>query len=271
MKTSLVRLMKHTPLRFVCSLLLLLPLLFSCGTARKVTYFNNVQDSIIRMQADALDPVLSKNDILSIAVTSLNPEASAMFNMPNLPGGTTFASSNTSLGTTAGYLINEEGYIQFPVLGLIKAEGLSKKQLAQVIRKQLTDKKLLLDPIVGVRQLNFHVTVLGEVARPTVISVPNEKINIMEALGFAGDLTLYANRDNVLLIREENGNRIVKRIDLYSSSALASPYYYLHSGDIIYAEPNKTRVRSTSETRQILPIVMSGLSVMIIALDRLIR
>lgn len=263
--------MKHTPVACLCSLLFVLPLLFSCGAAHKVTYFNNVQDSVIRMSADALDPAISKNDILSIAVTSLNPEASAMFNMPNLPGGSAFASSNSSLGATGGYLVNEEGNIQFPVLGLIKAEGLSKKQLAESIRKQLTDKKLLLDPIVGVRQLNFHVTVLGEVARPTVISVPNEKINIMEALGFAGDMTLFANRDNVLLIREENGNRTVKRIDMHSSSALASPYYNLRSGDIIYAEPNKTRIKSTSETRQVLPIIMSGMSVLIIALDRLIR
>lgn len=271
MKTSLVRLMKHTPLSHICYLFLILPVLFSCGSARKVTYFNNVQDSVVRMQAEAMDPAINKNDILSIAVTSLSPEASAMFNMPNLPGGTTFASSNTSLGTTAGYIVNEDGNIQFPVLGLIKAEGLTKKDLAQSIRQQLIDKKLLLDPIVGVRQLNFHVTVLGEVARPTVISVPNEKINIMEALGFAGDLTLYANRDNVLLIREENGTRTTRRIDLHSSSALASPYYTLRSGDIVYAEPNETRVRSTSESRQILPIVMSGLSVLIIALDRLIR
>jgi polysaccharide export outer membrane protein len=263
--------MNSTPSYRLVFVFFFFPVLFSCGTVQNVKYFDNLQDSVIRKQAEAIEPVISKNDILSIAVTSLNPEASAMFNMPNLPGGSSFTASNSTLGSTAGYIVNEDGLIQFPVLGQMKAAGLTKKQLALLITQQLTDKKLLLDPIVGIRQLNFHVTVLGEVARPTVINVPNEKINILEAIGLAGDLTLYANRSNVMLIREENGDKIVRRINLNSSNALASEYYNLRSGDVVYAEPNETRIRSTSETRQILPIIMSGLSVLIIALDRLLR
>jgi polysaccharide export outer membrane protein len=263
--------MNSTPPYRLLSLLLWLPLLFSCGSVKNVKYFDNLQDSVIRRQTEMIDPAINKNDILSIAVTSLNPEASAMFNMPNLPGGTAFGSGNSSLGNTAGYIVTEDGFIQFPVLGQIKAAGLSKKQLSQYITDQLVEKKLLRDPIVGVRQLNFHVTVLGEVGRPTVITVPNEKINLLEAIGMAGDLTLYANRQNVMLIREENGDKIVRRIDLGSSQTLSSPYYYLRSGDVVYAEPNETRIKSTSETRQLLPIVLSGMSVLIIALDRLIR
>src|SRR4051794_24638520 len=113
--------MIHTPIFRSCYLLILLPFLFSCGNVGKVTYLDNIRDSVIRARTEALDPVINKNDILSIAVTSLNPEASAMFNMPNLPGGTTFVSANSSLSATAGYLVNEDGYIQFPVLGQVKA------------------------------------------------------------------------------------------------------------------------------------------------------
>lgn len=255
--------------RWVC--LAMLPLLFSCADLNKATYFNGLQDSVIQRQAQSLDAAIEKADILSISVTSLNPEASAIFNMPNLPAGIAATGTNSTLGNSAGYLVNSDGMIQFPILGQIKAAGTSKKQLAEYISKIISEKKLLRDPIVSVRQLNFHVTVLGEVARPTVITVPNEKINLLEAIGFAGDLTLYANRDNVLLIREQNGEQITRRINLNSSSALSSPYYMLQSGDIIYAEPNKAKLKSTGQGRQMLPLIMSGLSVTIIALDRLFR
>lgn len=259
-------------LRQYALLILLSPLFFSCANVGKATYFNNVQDSVFRKSEEMLDQPIAKNDVLSIAVTSLNPEASAIFNMPNLPAGSNFsAGNNSTLANSAGYIVNTDGEIHFPMLGRIKAEGLNKKTLADHISKQITDKKLLLDPIVSVRQLNFRVTVLGEVARPMVVTVPNEKINIMEAIGMAGDLTLFANRDNVLLIREEGGNRMVKRIDLTAPATLNSPYYYLRSGDIVYAEANKTKVSTTSQGRQVLPIVMSALSVAVIALDRILR
>lgn len=252
-----------------CFFVLIAPVFFSCVNVSKATYFNDIRDSVLRRVDEVSDQPIAKTDVLSIAVTSLNPEASAVFNMPNLPAGSSFSAANAAnLGNAAGYVVNADGNIQFPMLGQIKAEGMNKKALAAYITKQLTDKKLLLDPIVNVRQLNFHVTVLGEVGRPTVVTVPNEKINILEALGMAGDLTLFANRDRVLLIREEGGTKTIRRIDLTSPKALNSPYYNLHSGDIVYAESNKSKVRSTSEARQLTPIILSALSVLIIALDR---
>ncbi|WP_121355343.1 polysaccharide biosynthesis/export family protein [Flavisolibacter nicotianae] len=258
-------------LRF-CFGISVLSLLASCASVSKATYFNGLSDGDVQRAEEALDQPIQKSDILSIGVTSLNPEASAVFNMPNLPAGSSFSSAGTSgLASASGYLVNSEGVIQFPMLGAIKAEGMTKKSLAAYITRQLTEKKLLLDPIVSVRQLNFHVTVLGEVGKPTVITVPNEKINIMEAVGMAGDLTLYANRDRVLLIREEGGQKIVRRIDLTSPRALSSPYYNLKNGDIIYAETNTSKIRATSESRQYLPIIISALSVVAIALDRILR
>ena len=126
----------------------------------------------------------------------------------------------------------------------------------------------MVDPIVNVRFLNFRVTVLGEVAKPTVVSVANERISILEAIGLAGDLTIYAKRDNILLIREENNERIVKRVNLNNSDIFNSPYYYLKTNDIVYAEPNKAKISSSSTIRQVLPIVLSSLSLVAIVLTR---
>ena len=193
-----------------------------------------------------------------------------IFNLPNqavgAPSLTTSASGLpgvSSAGASSqlmGYLVNDEGMVIFPVLGAVKAAGLTKKQLEEELTDTLTDKKLLVDPIVNVRFLNFRVTVLGEVARPTTINVANEKISILEAIGLAGDLTIFGKRDNVLLIREEGGKKLIRRINLNSENVLTSPYYYLKTNDIIYVEPNSAKIASTSRTQQLLPIILSGLS-----------
>jgi polysaccharide biosynthesis/export protein len=119
--------------------------------------------------------------------------------------------------------------------------------------------------------LNYRVTVLGEVARPTVVSVPNERISILEALGIAGDITIYGKKDNVLLIREEKGGKLIKRINLNSSEIFSSPYYYLKSNDIVYVEPNQARIATASRTQQLLPTILSALSFVAIILTRVIN
>ena len=158
-----------------------------------------------------------------------------------------------------GYLVDTDGNIYFPLLGSIKAEGLTKTQLKDKIRNLSIEKKILLDPIVNIRFLNFRVTVLGEVGRPTVIPIPNEKISLLEALGLAGDLTIYGNRTNVMVIREEvvpgqKDQRSIHRLNLNSAELFTSHYYYLQSNDIVYVEPNKSKVASTSRATQWLPV-----------------
>ena len=118
---------------------------------------------------------------------------------------------------------------------------------------------------VEIRFLNFEVTVIGEVAKPTVITVPSEKISLLKAIGLAGDLTIYGKRENVLLIREENGKKITRHIDLNSSNFFNSPYYYLEPNDVVYVQPNKAKVASAGRTQQLLPIILSGLSVVVVA------
>lgn len=247
-------------------------LLSSCTKGNQAIYFNNLNRAEFEEQVQNLEPVIQKNDLLSISVNSLNPQATEVFNALNLNTGTTRGSTATTTTTQAvGYLVDQDGYIQFPYLGKVKAAGLTKKALRDGLRSELINKKLLLDPTVDIRYLNYKVSVLGEVAHPSVFTIPNEKITLLEALGLAGDLTLYANRANVLLIREEQGKKKLARINLTNDEIFTSPYYYLKSNDIIYVEPNKTKIQSASSTRQWLPVVLSGLSVVVIAVDRLTR
>ena len=249
---------KHlNPLLFV---LLLSPVFFSCVNTRKAIYFDIEKDSVTSITYQNADNIIQKNDILSITVSSLSPEASVMYNQPN----------QGVQGSPGGYLVNKEGNIQFPVIGLIKAEGLTKEQLQLEIARQLADKKLLLDPIVNVRQTNYKVTVLGEVAKPGVMNVPSEKISILEAIGFAGDMTLYSNRSNVLIIREENGKRAFKVMDLNSNEIFDSPYFYLKPNDVVYVKPTKTRVASVSPSRIWLPTAISLMSFAAVIFSRVL-
>jgi len=238
----------------------------SCTNMKKVAYINNINDTEIANAVTTLEPVIQKNDLLSITISSPNATASQPFN-------TVVTVSTSTLGYTAtqaaGYLVDQDGYIDLPMLGRVKAAGLTKNTLKENITKVIVDNKYLLFPVVNVRYLNFKVTVLGEVARPTVVNAPDEKINILEALGFAGDLTIYARRDNIALIREEQGKRIVRRLNLNSGNLLSSPYYYLQSGDIIYVEPNKAKVSSASNARTWIPVALSALGLGVILVDRL--
>jgi polysaccharide export outer membrane protein len=239
--------------------------LLSCRSSKEIAYFNNQAEGVYENKTPVLQQTIVPNDLLSITVSSLNPEATAIFNN----SGTSAApSTGTTVRNATGYLVEQDGSIQFPLLGRIQAAGLTKTELAEFLRKTLEDKKLLIDPIVVINFLNYRVTVLGEVGHPTVVTVPNEKISLLEAIGMAGDLTLYARRDNVLLIREEKGKRLLKRINLNSGDLFNSPYYYLKSNDIVYAEPNKTKAFATSPTREFLPLILSFVTVITLILYR---
>jgi polysaccharide biosynthesis/export protein len=261
---------RFTPLQYCFYFMLCLLLFSACVNTSKAVYFNNIQDSEMPAGMADIEPLIQKNDLLSISVSSLNPEASKIFNAPNITEaeGPDLAGRAMSI---SGYLVNRDGHIQFPFLGSIQAAGLTKKQLKDNIARSLVTKKLLIDPIVNIRYLNFRVTVLGEVGKPTVVHVPSEKITLLEALGLAGDMTIYAKRDNLLLIREEAGKRRVTRLNLHSSDLFTSPYYYLQPNDIVIVEPDKARVATANPVRQWLPLIFSGLTVIVIGFDRLTR
>ncbi len=243
----------------------------SCVNTKNATYFYGSVDGTTDTILAVPESFIQKNDILSINVSSLNLEASTIFN----PQVTSSSSYNQSLSTdqasNTGYLVNSEGFIQFPILGNIKAEGLTKTNLEQSITKTLLQKALLRDPVVSIRFLNFRVTVLGEVNKPSVVTMPNEKLSLLEALGLAGDITIYGNRQNIMVIREVNQQKVLKRLNLNSSEIFTSPYYYLKSNDIVYVEPNKSKVATTSQALLWLPVLLSSLSFAAIIADIIIN
>lgn len=242
-------------------------LITSCSDTKKIAYFNNATDSMLVASPPAKESIIQKKDILSISVSSLSADATLIFNAPNL------SSSSASAGATqtSGYLVSDAGTIKFPILGDLQAQGFTTNQLENNIAGLLTDKKLLFDPIVTVRVLNFRVTVLGEVNRPGVVSAPNEQLSILEAIGQAGDLTIFGLRENVMLIRQDGQNKLIKKLNLNSTEILKSPYFFLKSNDVVYVEPGKAKVASADQTRQLLPVILSSLSIIVIILTRFIK
>lgn len=271
LKPMLTRKNRKSTLSEIVVTSLLLVLLSSCVNTRQVKYFPDAGNGIVATTSRIPESIIQKNDILHITISSLDPEASTFFNQAQANGneGTTTASS---LGGNTGYLVSSaDGSIQLPMLGSIAAEGKTKDELRSFIEKTILDRKLLVDPIISIRFMNYRVTVLGEVNRPSVISVPNEKISLLEALGLAGDITIYGKKENIMVIREENNKKTVARLNLNSNDLFTSPYYYLRSNDIVYVEPNKARVASAGRSTQWLPVIFSGLSLAAIIADRAIK
>ncbi|TQO38568.1 polysaccharide export outer membrane protein [Arenibacter algicola] len=241
-------------------------ILNSCGNMKDATYFSGTQNTKFMNNYENWEPVIKPNDMLSIMVSSVNPEASEIFNVSN----TNTSQSSTVSGTTAqvsGYLVDQDGFIRFPILGNIKATGITKNKLREEITKQLEERKLLIGPIVDIRYLNFKVSILGEVKDPSVLTIPDEKISIFEALGLAGDITVYGNRKNVSIIREgEYGVKTLYRIDLTTNEIFTSPYYYLRPNDVVYVEANKSKIASSSQARLWIPVLLSTISLAIITI-----
>lgn len=213
--------------------------LFACGANRSATtYLADYSDTSKKEIISYIEPRIQKSDVLSIFVysESTTPESDAIYNLPNLGGV-------AAGGEAQGFLVDNEGYIDYPRLGRLKAEGLTKRELASVIEKLLDEKQVLVNPSVIIRLLNFKVMVMGEVARPGPVSVPGERINILEAIGLAGDITPYGKKDEVIIWREVDGVMDVGKIDLSSQSLFTSPYFQLRQGDIVMVNPNKNKVR----------------------------
>jgi len=196
-------------------------------------------------------------------VTNINKEASSIFNSISA----TSSVNNTVAVTDEGYLVDSKGNVEMPVLGPIKVAGLTTRVARDTIKKRL--ESYLEAPSVFIRFLNYKVTVLGEVARPSSFTIPNERVTIPEAIGMAGDLTIHGKRKTVTVIREEQGKRTFGKIDLTSRDVFNSPYYYLHNNDIVYVEPGKAKSLATSEFIAVMPLVLSTLTVITLAFIRL--
>lgn len=246
---------------------LLLFLVVSTGCAkRNLVYFSDIEsggDFSVKV-SNTIEPVIQTDDLLKVTVSSLNQESNLLFNAGVL--NTTGVQGNATLSPlNEGYLVDKNGQINFPVLGLVKLGGLNKEEAIEEMAFRL--REYVKDPIVNIRFLNFKVTVIGEVNRPSTFTVPTEKINILEALGLAGDMTAYGKRENVLIIREKDGVRSATRLNLNDKAVLNSPYYYLTQNDVVYVEPDimkSVQVNINPNRNQLVAISSSILVALII-------
>lgn len=245
--------------------LLVFPLyLFSCRTSKPIpNILQNVSDTTAVPPVTVQDLRIQKNDLLSIQVysASTKPEVSdIIYNLPSA-SGTASGSSGGGGGSTGGFLVDSKGDIEYPRIGIIRAEGLTKYELADIIKKRINEKdSVLTNPSVIIRYLNLKVTVMGEVNNPTVLSVPSEKITIMEAIGLAGGINDFGLKDQVKVIREIDGKREVGMVNLTDKSVFSSPYYLLQQNDVVLIDPTRKKAKK-AETDVVLQRAAFGLSV----------
>lgn len=223
----------------------------SCTPYKKIVMFQPTEaDTTARFSNDAYRPIISPNDILDIYVTSTSPEASKYFNYSESP--------ESSTGLMNGNLVDERGEIQIPFIGSVKVAGLSTANARDTVAAKLA--KYLVSPSVKLSIRNFKVTILGEVSRPGIFTVQNEKLTLPEALALSGDFTIYSKRDKVTIIRDSAGYKTYNYVDLNSRDVFSSPYYTLHSNDIVYVEPYKKKRFQGENYYRVFPIVLSTLT-----------
>jgi polysaccharide export outer membrane protein len=262
-----------TILIFNLILLFILPL-SSCETTKKVAYFQDIslaQQSELVNPAKFTEPVIQSDDILSISIFTTDPASGMIVNQAASQAISTVIGQSTLLGATpptSGFLVDKSGEIDLAVVGKVKVSGLTSFQAKDLIREKASI--VYTNPNIQVRFANFKVTILGEVARPASYLIPNEKVTVLDALGLSGDLTIFGKRENVTLIRENNGKKEFARLNLNSKDLFKSPYYYLKQNDVIYVEPNKGKAASLNQARtQTFAVIGTALSVLIVLLSRL--
>jgi polysaccharide export outer membrane protein len=242
----------------------LLILAVGCASPEKIVYFQNSEDVSISESILKYSPKIQAGDILAINVSAVDTEAALPFNLYETPIVGDFVANAIPIT----YLVNEDGYIFFPVIGEFNVSGLTTKEINQKLTTVL--KAYINDPIINLRLMNFRITVMGEVMKPGSFAISDERISIIDAIGLAGDLTIYGERKNVTLIREQDGKRTFVNVDLTNRELFKSPYFFLTQNDVIYVEPNKTKVNS-SAVGPITGIIVSAISILISIVAILIK
>ncbi len=221
--------------------ILVLFLLTSCTSQRKIAYLQDIPETFSESISQQSNAVVRTGDWISIIVNSKDSELAQMFNLPivnnSIVGSGVYSGSNR----ISGYLVDDAGCIDFPQLGTILIKDLTLMELSALIKKKIIGGGYINDPIITAQYINFNISVMGEVNKPGTFSASTGRITILEALSMAGDLTIYGKRENVKVIREENGQRRVVTLDLRSKELFSSPCYYLHQNDVVYIEPNKVK------------------------------
>ena len=242
-------------------------MLVGCHSNKDFVYFQNIDDKpeLLESKYKEYAVRVKPADQLLITVRSEVPEATAMYNLPQVMYAGSADQELSTQGKMLAYIVDENGYIDFPVVGKLKVAGLTTGEVASLVTERVS--KDVHDPYVRVEMATFRVNVMGEVNEPGAMEVKTERYSILDALSDAGDLTQYGRRDNILLIREEDGNRTYHRLDLTSADLLTSPYYYLQQNDVVYVEPNDVRKsnaeydQNNSYKVQVISTTISAISV----------
>jgi polysaccharide export outer membrane protein len=220
-----------------------------CGSSKNVAYFQNSDSVNLDMSKVLYDARIMPKDMLSITVNTTDPEASIPFNLTvATPQTVSLRTQSTTTAALQTYLVDNEGNIDFPLVGTLHLGGLTKGEAERLVLEKIKPYMSATEnPIVTVRMINYKISVIGEVAHPGMFTVANEKISILEALAQAGDLTIYGVRDRVKLIREDaTGKKEIHVLNLNDANIINSPYYYLQQNDIVYVEPNKVKSQNSS-------------------------
>lgn len=239
----------------------------SCATVKDIAYFQNrVVDDPEAIEKHA-GIVIQPKDMLSIVVSSRNPELVAMFNLPVISYQAGSEVVNSSYNQRLmGYIVDNDGYIDFPILGPIKVAGLTRWELSEMIKNRLLSEGLLSDAVVTVEFMNFKVSVIGEVNSPGTYTIQGDKVTLLQAISLARDLTIFGERENVCVIRERDGERTIYEVNLCDVDMFKSPAYYLQQNDIVYVQPSEIKARqSTTDDKslRLTSIFVSGGSLLV--------
>ncbi|MBC7439002.1 MAG: polysaccharide biosynthesis/export family protein [Flavobacterium sp.] len=246
-------------------LLLFLILLSSCGSRKDIVFYQNSESA--KEISSNFESRFKCDDMLRIFINTKDTEASLAFNLPVV--STILAKGGIGQLDYQSYLINNLGFIEYPILGKIKVAGLTKLELINYLKQQFKPY-LKSDPIININILNYRISVTGEVAKPGSFNVNSERISLPEALALAGDLTIFGKRSNIIVLRDINGVKTINRIDITKTDFINSEFYYLTQNDVVYVEPNKTRVNASAIGPN-ASIIISGLSLLITVVALLIR
>ncbi len=240
-------------------------LLLSCASKKKVVYLQDIDQTKSYDSSTLYEPKLQPDDLLSIIVSAENPELSVPFNLPQIQGNYEINNNQNGIKT---YLVDNFGYIEFPVIGKLKLGGLTRTEATAKLVTAVGE--YIKNPIINLRILNFKVSILGEVLKPSSFTLSSERITLLEAISMAGDLTIYGKRNNILIIREAEGKKTYNRVDITKSDFLNSPFYYLAQNDIVVVEPNKTRVNASVVGPNVTATI-SAISVLVTLIVVLLR
>ncbi len=215
-------------------------MMVGCGSSKEVAYWQNIDSISLAASKGLFDAKIMPKDELTILVQTTDPLTSEPFNLRS-------TGQTSSKNQITGYLVDNDGMINFPIVGKIHVAGLTKTECEDLIKSKIQPYLARTEnPLVSVRTSSYRITVIGEVNRPGVIPVATEKISLVEALAEAGDMTIYGKRDNVLLVREDkSGEKHKVRLNMNDANIINSPYYYLQQNDIVYVEPHKVKARNT--------------------------